>query len=132
MRFSIMEISDLLHSDLINDIAKKSRLQQRLQSEIMQLAEGVCTDPVINTTDFAASGEDVVGPAVYLLKLLVRQYGFPSLKQVSEQHPWTMPEGLRTTDQVIVCGDLQFGKSRILASALCECLGSRELHLSTS
>lgn len=101
MRFAIMEISALLHSDLINDTAKKSRLQQRLHSEIIHLVEVVCTDPAINTTDFAASSQDVIGPAVYLLKLLIRQYGFPILKQVSEQHPWIMPEGLHNTDQVL-------------------------------
>ena len=67
----------------------------------MELAERVCTDRAINTTDFGASGEDVVGPAVYLLKLLVRQYGFPCLKEVSQQHQWILPEGLRSDDQVV-------------------------------
>ncbi len=95
-----MEIASLFHSDYIANTGKKSSFQRQLQFQIMQLAEEVCTDPAINTTDFVDDAEGVVGPAIYLLKLLVRQYGFPCLKQVSEQHQWIVPEGLRATDQV--------------------------------
>ncbi len=93
IRFAIMEVARLLHSDLTEN-------PQRLTFDIIHLAEEVCTDPFINTADFAASTEDAVGPALYLLKLLVRQYGFPCLKQVSEKYQWVLPEDLRTTDQV--------------------------------
>lgn len=93
----MMEIANLLHTDCIIGTVRKSL---RLQFQILQLAEEVCTDPVINTTDFAATVENAVGPAIYLFKLLVRQYGFPCLKQISEQHHWVVPEGLRTGDQV--------------------------------
>ena len=125
MRFAIMEVSVLLRSDLITGTAMKSRLQQRLHSEIMQLVEVVCTDPVINTTDFAASGQDVVGPAVYLLKLLVRQYGFPILRQVSEQHPWIVPEGLHNTDQVVADTTYMY---QLCSHCIC-CLMQRRLVL---
>ena len=99
MRFSIVEIASLLHSDCIVGTVRKS---QRLQFQIMQLAQGVCTDPAINTTHFGDKAENVVGPAVYLLKLLVRQYGFPCVKQVSERYQWIVPEDLRTADQVVI------------------------------
>ena len=98
IRFAIMEVASLLHLDYDTDTARNL---QRLKFDIMHLAEKVCTDPVINTTDFVASTDDAVGPALYLLKLLVRQYGFPYLKQVFEQHRWVIPESLQTTDQVI-------------------------------
>lgn len=67
---------------------------------LLQLAEEVCSDPEINTTDFTTSDVDIVGPAIYLIKLLVRQYGFPCLKHVFKEHKWTVPEGLLMTDQV--------------------------------
>jgi len=101
VRFALMEIAGLLHSSFVDDSVKKSPLEQQLQFEILQLAEEFCVDPNINTSDFSTS-EDVFGPAIYLLKLLVRQYGFPCLKYVSELHPWIIPEDLRTTDQVVI------------------------------
>ena len=88
IRFAFLEIANLLHSDREDCI------------DLFELAEDVCTDPTINTSDFTVSGTDVVGPAVYLLKLLVRKYGFPCLKQVYEQFNWIIPEGLRETNQV--------------------------------
>ena len=99
VRFALMEITHLLHSDT----------QQQLIFD-MHHVEELCTDRRINTVDFSASNTDIVGPAVYLVKLLVRQYGFPCLKQVCETHPWIVPEGLRTANQVhyedIKCLDL--------------------------
>ncbi len=92
IRFAIMETANLLHSQINEDIFDP------LQLDLLELAEEVCTDPVINTTDFNISGVDCVGPGIYLLKLLVRQYGFTCLKEVSVRHPWVIPEGLNTTE----------------------------------
>ncbi len=87
-----METANLLHSQIDEDIFDP------LQLDLLELAKEVCTDPVINTTDFNISGVDCVGPGIYLLKLLVRQYGFMCLKEVSVRHPWVIPEGLHTTE----------------------------------
>ena len=100
IRFAIMEIANLLHSNYSNDRSRKSTREKQLHYQALQLAEDLCTNPTINTSDFAASGGDVVGPAVYLIKLLVRQYGFACLKDIFKQYEWIIPEGLRTTDQV--------------------------------
>ena len=97
IRFAVMEVASLLHSDCLNATAMRT---SPWQYQLIQCAVELCADPAINTTDFASSTEDVIGPAVYLLKLLVRQYGFPCLKQVSDQHQWIIPEGLRTANQV--------------------------------
>lgn len=99
-RFAFMEIASLLHSNFVDDTIKKSHLEQQLQFEIMQLADELCGDPVINTTDFSAGVDDVMGPAIYLLKLLVRQYGYPCLRHVSTLYPWIIPKGLDSSDQV--------------------------------
>lgn len=95
VRFAIMEIASILHEQFISEKATLSA-----QQPLMQLAEQVCTDQYINTTDFT---EDVVGPAAYLIKLLARQYGFPCLREVSQEHlQWIVPEGLRTKNQVYI------------------------------
>ncbi len=100
-RFAFMEITSLLHSNFVDNTVKKSHLEQQLQFEIMQLAEELCGDPVINTIDFTAGVENVTGPAIYLLKLLVRQHGYPCLRHVSELYPWIIPKGLHFSDQVM-------------------------------
>ncbi len=92
IRFSMTETANLLHSQIIEDNFDS------LQLDLLELAEEVCTDPVINTTDFNISAVDCVGPGIYLLKLLVRQYGFTCLKEVSVRHPWLIPEGLHMNE----------------------------------
>ena len=73
-------------------------LQQ--QQQLMQVTEEICTDPMINTTDFAE--EDAVGPALYLAKLIVRQYGFSALNNISKIYKWVVPEGLRIPDNQVI------------------------------
>ena len=101
IRFSLMEIANLLHSQC-SGAQDHFSWHDQSEFELLQLAENVCTDPAINTKDFTVSGRDVVGPAVYLLKLLVRKYGFPCLKQVSGKLNWIIPKGLCTSDQVCI------------------------------
>lgn len=94
-----MEVAYLLHAQS-DDNRKASRNMQRLEFCLIELAEEVCTDYDINTSDFTDSGVDVVGPIFYLLKLLVRQYGFPCMKKISKEHLWIIPAGLQTANQV--------------------------------
>jgi hypothetical protein len=96
-RYSMMELATLLHSVFAVEHDWQRYL---LGIQLVQISKEVCTDPTINTTNFAEG--DVIGPAVYLLKLLVRQYGFGCLKKVSAEHKWLVPEGLRTSDRVCV------------------------------
>lgn len=100
IRFAMMEVANLLYSQLSNITVAtpKSQQQQQLEIVLIQRAADVCSDPDFNTTDFA--GVDAVGPAIYLLKLLVRLYGSPCLHQLLGEHPWLLPEGLQINDQV--------------------------------
>ena len=91
IRYAMMEVAALLHSS-------QEGAQQQLTLQLMQVTEGICTDAVINTTDFTK--EDVVGPCMYLLKLIVRVYGRSSLQRLSGEYPWLIPQGLCTTNQV--------------------------------
>ena len=96
IRFAMMEIAKFLPCLFRETVSQEV---QQLGFLLMQAAEEVCKDPVINSP----VGGDVVGPALYLLKLLVRQHSFPFLKRVSEEYHWIIPEALRTTDQVQYC-----------------------------
>ena len=99
MRFAMMEVATLLHTlfNVEQDLQRNLELV-KIGIQLLQIAEEVCTDFNINTTNFTVG--DAVGPAVYLLKLLVRQYGFDCLKKVSAECHWVVPEGLRAIDQV--------------------------------
>ena len=94
-QYWMMEVAALLHS-VFGD--QQSTLeQQQLAFQLVHFAEELCTDPHINTIDFA---DDAVGSAVYLLRLLMRQYGSSCLKKVFGEHHWIVPNALRTGDQV--------------------------------
>lgn len=95
MRFALMEAATLLHLMFHETFP---RHQQQLAFQLIQTTQDICTDHNINTSDFTV---DAVGPALYLLKLLVRQYGFNFLKQVSAEYQWIVPAGLRTGNQVL-------------------------------
>ena len=61
MRFALMEIAGLMNAAITDHTPQPS--------QVMLLAKEVCADHSINTT--------TVGPAVYLIKLLVRQFWLP-------------------------------------------------------
>lgn len=94
-RFALMEVAGILQSQLSGSNSSKT-------FSLVKLVKDVCTDQTINTTKFSSSRVDIVGPAIYLIKLLVRQFGFPSLKSISKHHQWIIPNGLRRAEQV--CG----------------------------
>lgn len=96
-KFAIMEVAIFIHSQLIDEVA--TRLDEHSKA-LMEQAKEVCTDTIINITTLYSKSVDVTGPVVYLLKLLVRQFSFPCLKQASEKYPWIVPEGLRTSNLV--------------------------------
>lgn len=96
IRFAIMEIAKFLPSLFRETVSQEL---QQLGFPLMQAAEEVCKDPAINSP---VSG-DVVGPALYLLKLVVRLHSIPFLKRVSGEYHWIIPEALRTTNQVQHC-----------------------------
>lgn len=94
MRFALKESANLLHYSQTDD--QHTLICQAFQ--LIQVTEDVCTDPHINTADFSIG--DAVGPAVYLLKLLARQYGFDVLNNICSKYPWVIPGSLCTSDQV--------------------------------
>ncbi len=92
IRFALMEISRILYSLFsTKDISPSYEVQQSV-SRLMQHAEEVCAN--------VTGTPDISGPALYLLKMIVRPFGFPCLKFVSEIFEWVIPESLRVSTKV--------------------------------
>lgn len=65
--------------------------------ELLRAARKLCSDRQINCIN-PTSRTDNVGPVVYLLKLIVRQYGMPCLKAAAEVHEWIIPTELKSDE----------------------------------
>ena len=80
-------------------VAEQFHKRITMKPALLHAVRTVCTDPSIN--HIGDTGQtDTTGPALYLLKLIVRQFGFPCLKEVSVERPWIMPHELMTEDEV--------------------------------
>lgn len=92
IRFVTADIASSLNCD---DYATKPRLVQQLKD--------VYIDSTINSVDFTDDGVlDAFGPAIYLLKVLIRQHGFSSVNRVFKRYPWVIPKSLLPVDQVVL------------------------------
>ena len=84
-------------AELLNQIDHACSYEDSvLVDKLLGLAREVCVDPNIN---IIGQG-NTVGPAVFLIKLLVRQYGLKYLYKASEAHAWVVPEQLKQTGVV--------------------------------
>jgi hypothetical protein len=64
--------------------------------ELIKVAAKVCSDHKINSID-PTDQQDTGGPMIYLLKLIVRQYGMPHLRVAAQVHDWLIPAQLKST-----------------------------------
>ena len=64
--------------------------------ELLRAAGRMCSDREVNCID-PTGRKDTIGPVIYLLKLIVRQYGMPCLKAAAEVHEWLIPAQLKST-----------------------------------
>ena len=74
----------------------------RVNNTLLKVARDMCMDTRVNVID-PTGRVDATGPVLYLMKLIVRQFGFPCLQTVCQAQPWVIPEGLRKTDNVRAC-----------------------------
>lgn len=95
VRFALSVVAELLNQSDQQRSAKDGVLVVRL----LQQAREVCVDPNVNSVDDTGQ-TDTVGPVVFLIKLLVRQYGLNCLQRASEDHAWIVPEQLKQTGEV--------------------------------
>lgn len=70
-----------------------------MRPALLHAVRDVCIDATINHVDDTRH-TDIVGPVIYFLKLIVRQYGFPCLTEISAVHTWVVPPELRRADEV--------------------------------
>ena len=68
-------------------------------SRLLRITHDLCVDHRINVID-PLGRVDTTGPALYLLKILIRQFGYPCLKNVCETHSWIIPEELMQGEEV--------------------------------
>jgi len=87
VRFALSVVAELFHKSIT------------MKPNLLHAVKTVCTDPTVNHVDDTEQ-TDTTGPVLYLLKLIVRQFGFPCLKEVTMEHPWVIPHELKKADKV--------------------------------
>ena len=90
VRFALSVVAEMFHKYVT------------MKPALLHAVRSVCTDPSINHIGDTGQS-DTTGPGLYLLKLIVRRYGFPCLKEVSVEHPWVVPHELKKADEVRYC-----------------------------
>ena len=95
VRFALSVVAELLNE---ND-QPRSHEDSVLVVQLLHEAREVCVDPSINFIDDTGQ-RDTVGPVVFLIKLLVRQYGLNCLQKASDAYAWIVPEQLKQTGEV--------------------------------
>ena len=63
--------------------------------ELLKAAGQMCSDREVNCID-PTDQQNTVGPIIYLLKLIVRQYGMPCLRVAAQVHDWLIPAQLKS------------------------------------
>ena len=97
VRFALAVVAELLNQSG----ETRSQEDSEVVMTLLHQAREVCTDARINCLDTTGK-KDTIGPVIYLLKLLMRQYGLSSLQRASQEHTWIVPEQLRQTEEVSV------------------------------
>ena len=102
IRFTLSIVADLL-SKQVTGAGRTPESQYYYGAQathLIQAAKDICTDPHVNHIDITGHN-DTTGPIVYLLKLIVRQFGgTPCLQNVAEIHTWVIPPVLRREEEV--------------------------------
>ena len=65
--------------------------------DLLKAAGQICSDREVNCID-PTGRKDTVGPVIFLLKLIIRQYGMPFLKAAAEVHEWLIPTQLKSEE----------------------------------
>ena len=86
-RFSLSVVAEIL----------KNKENGQHITELLRAAGQMCSDREVNCID-PTDQKDIVGPVIYLLKLIVRQYGMPYLNVAAEVHEWLIPAQLKSEE----------------------------------
>ena len=91
--------------------------------ELIKAAAEVCSHRKVNCID-PTGQKDTVGPVIYLLKLIVRQYGMPCLRVAAQVHDWLIPDQLKSTQVSIDNGYVEHTRSMCILNLIGEISGS--------
>ena len=100
VRFALVLTADILNSRISKARSREHSFTAQAD-HLLRLTERVCTDASINHIDITGT-TDTIGPNVYLLKLLVRQFGSTQMMEVSKVCGWVLPPQLRTEHTVSI------------------------------
>lgn len=96
VRFSLSVVADILEKE---SSSKQNTDPSSQTKMLMYTTQNICSDLQVNVID--TSGRlDTTGPVVYLMRLLVRQYGMPCLEKVANTYPWVIPPQLKSVQEV--------------------------------
>ena len=91
IRFSLSIAADIFEKQVSS---KQNIVTNSSMKLLVYTAQNVCCDLKINVIDTTGS-LDMTGPIVYLMRLLVRQYGMSCLEKVADAYTWVIPKQLR-------------------------------------
>ena len=88
MRYSLSRVAYFLQGTSSKPVSSNSKMGQ-----FVHMAKLICSDANVNIIDTSGS-HDTTGPFVYLMRVLVRQYGMSCLEEVAATYPWVIPREL--------------------------------------
>ena len=97
VRLSLSKFAFILQRTLV--ASSEQELQSSQLENLVRTAKHICSDANVNIID-TSGGQDTTGPIVYLLRVLVRQYGMSCLEKVSASYPWVIPKELTEEQKV--------------------------------
>ena len=77
-------------------VAAEQLKNGHVDERLLRATYELCIDRRVNVVDSV----DTTGPLLYLVKLLIRQFGYPCLEAVCKVYPWILPEELKKSDTV--------------------------------
>ena len=102
VRFALLLVADLLQQQVSRkDEATSTNTTDITHgdsaNQLIERAKDACTRMDLNTIDLTGK-TNTAGPVVYLMKLIVRQWGFHCLNSVFERYQWVVPTELRQSE----------------------------------
>ena len=97
LRLSLSTFTEVLSKHIAKGQEGHDSIQHR---ELIDNCKELCTDMTVN----CVNGDNSSGPSVYLMKVLVQQYGLPTLNSVAREYPWIIPKELtESKHEVCAC-----------------------------
>ena len=101
VRFALSVVAETLKGQM--ELKNPNDIVEEFSSAtyLFEAAKNICTSSDLNHID----ASDSFGPNIYLLKLLIRRYGFTTLPKFVELHDWLIPKEFQAelTVSLLMC-----------------------------